>query len=105
VECESEKYARAGILMLPVVDPEGSRTFRQILVTAAALVALSLLPAIAGLTGVFYFFGALGLSVALLQVCVWGRSAKTNNELNGLCTLPSRTSRYACFHGVRQILR
>jgi protoheme IX farnesyltransferase len=73
-----EDYARAGILMLPVVDHEGTRTFRQILVTAAALVGVSLLPAIAGLTGVFYFFGALGLSVALLQVCLWAASAKTN---------------------------
>jgi len=79
-----EDYARAGILMLPVVDPEGSRTFRQILVTAAALVGISLLPAIAGLTGVFYFFGALGLSVALLQVCVWAASAKTNNRAKWL---------------------
>ena len=73
-----EDYARAGILMLPVVDHEGTRTFRQILVAAAALVGVSLLPAIAGLTGVFYFFGALGLSVALLQVCLWAASAKTN---------------------------
>jgi protoheme IX farnesyltransferase len=79
-----EDYARAGILMLPVVDPEGSRTFRQILVAAAALVGISLLPAIAGLTGVFYFFGALGLSVALLQVCVWAASAKTNNRAKWL---------------------
>jgi protoheme IX farnesyltransferase len=73
-----EDYARAGILMLPVIDREGSRTFRQILVTAAALVGVSLLPAIAGIAGVFYFFGALGLSVALLQVCLWAASAKTN---------------------------
>ena len=29
-----EDYARAGILMLPVVDPEGKRTFRQIILTA-----------------------------------------------------------------------
>jgi protoheme IX farnesyltransferase len=79
-----EDYARAGIRMLPVVDPEGSRTFRQILVTAAALVGISLLPAIAGLTGVFYFFGALGLSVTLLQVCVWAASAKTNNRAKWL---------------------
>jgi protoheme IX farnesyltransferase len=79
-----EDYARAGILMLPVVDPEGSRTFRQILMTAAALVGVSLLPAIAGLTGVFYFFGALGLSVALLQVCVWAASAKTNTRAKWL---------------------
>jgi protoheme IX farnesyltransferase len=73
-----EDYARAGILMLPVVDREGSRTFRQILVTAAALIGVSLLPAIAGIAGVIYFFGALGLSVALLQVCIWAASAKTN---------------------------
>ena len=73
-----EDYARAGILMLPVVDREGSRTFRQILVTAAALVGVSLLPAIAGIAGAVYFFGALVLSVALLQVCIWAASAKTN---------------------------
>ena len=73
-----EDYARAGILMLPVVDQEGTRTFRQILVTASALVGVSLLPAIAGIAGVFYFFGALGLSVALLQVCLWAASVKTN---------------------------
>ena len=73
-----EDYARAGILMLPVVDRDGSRTFRQILVTAVVLVGVSLLPAIAGLDGKPYFFGALALSVALLQVCVWAASAKTN---------------------------
>ena len=32
-----EDYARAGILMLPVVDNEGTRTFRQIILTAIAL--------------------------------------------------------------------
>jgi len=73
-----EDYARAGIRMLPVVDREGSRTFRQILMTAVALIGVSLLPAIAGIAGVFYFFGALGLSVALLQVCLWAASARTN---------------------------
>jgi protoheme IX farnesyltransferase len=73
-----EDYARAGILMLPVVDREGSRTFQQILVAAAVLVGVSLLPAIAGLAGIVYFFGALVLSVALLQVCLWAASAKTN---------------------------
>jgi protoheme IX farnesyltransferase len=73
-----EDYARAGILMLPVVDREGSRTFRQILVTAVALIGVSLLPAIAGIAGAVYFFGALALSVALLQVCIWAASAKTN---------------------------
>jgi len=73
-----EDYARAGILMLPVVDKQGTRTFRQIIVTAAVLVGVSLLPAIVGLAGVLYFFGALVVSVALLQVCLWAASAKTN---------------------------
>jgi len=73
-----EDYARAGILMLPVVDREGSRTFRQIILAAAALVGVSLLPAIVGLAGVLYFFGALVTSLAMVQVCLWAASAKTN---------------------------
>jgi protoheme IX farnesyltransferase len=73
-----EDYARAGILMLPVVDKQGTRTFRQIILTAAALVGVSLLPAIVGLAGVLYFFGALVVSVALLQVCLWASTVKTN---------------------------
>jgi protoheme IX farnesyltransferase len=73
-----EDYARAGILMLPVVDKQGTRTFRQIILTAAALVGVSLLPAILGLAGVLYFFGALVVSVALLQVCLWAATVKTN---------------------------
>jgi protoheme IX farnesyltransferase len=73
-----EDYARAGILMLPVVDREGSRTFRQIIFASVALVGVSLLPAIAGLAGVLYFFGALVSSLAMLQVCLWAASARTN---------------------------
>ncbi len=73
-----EDYARAGIMMLPVVDREGTRTFRQIILYAAALVGVSLLPAILGLAGVAYFFGALVTSTALLQVCLWAASNKTN---------------------------
>ena len=73
-----EDYARAGILMLPVVDREGKRTFRQILLTAAALIGVSLLPSALGITGKLYFFGALALCVLLLQVCWWAARAKTN---------------------------
>jgi heme o synthase len=73
-----EDYARAGILMLPVVDREGTRTFRQIILYAAALVGVSLLPAVVGLAGVVYFFGALVVCTGLLQVCLWAASNKTN---------------------------
>lgn len=73
-----EDYARAGIRMLPVVDRTGTRTFRQIVFTASVLVPASLLPAIVGLAGVRYFFGALVLSMLLVQVCLWAAASKSN---------------------------
>jgi protoheme IX farnesyltransferase len=73
-----EDYARAGILMLPVVDREGKRTFRQIILFAGALVLVSLLPALMGLAGVLYFFGALIVSTALVHVALWAATTKTN---------------------------
>lgn len=73
-----EDYSRAGVRMLPVVDRTGARTFRQILFTAAVLVPASLLPAIVGLAGVRYFFGALVLSMLLVQVCLWAAASKSN---------------------------
>ena len=79
-----EDYARAGILMLPVIDRDGTRTFRQIILYAAALVGVSLLPAILGLAGVVYFFGALVSCTALLQVCLWAASTKTNTRAKWL---------------------
>ena len=79
-----EDYARAGILMLPVVDREGTRTFRQIIVFAAALAAVSLLPSLMGMTGVWYFFGALVSNMALVQVCLWAASTKSNTRAKWL---------------------
>jgi protoheme IX farnesyltransferase len=73
-----EDYARAGILMLPVVDREGTRTFRQIVETALALLVVSLLPTILGLTGRVYLVGAAVLCVLLLLVCLWAATVKTN---------------------------
>ncbi len=73
-----EDYARAGIQMLPVVDKDGTRTFRQIVLYAASLVAVSLLPTLVGLTGVLYFFGALVTCVASVQFCLWAAASKTN---------------------------
>jgi protoheme IX farnesyltransferase len=79
-----EDYARAGILMLPVVDPQGTRTFRQIILYAVALVGVSLLPALMGLAGILYFFGALVTSTALVQVCLWASSNRTNSRAKWL---------------------
>ena len=79
-----EDYARAGILMLPVVDPQGTRTFRQIILYAVALVGVSLLPALMGLAGILYFFGALVTSTALVQVCLWAAANRTNSRAKWL---------------------
>jgi heme o synthase len=79
-----EDYARAGILMLPVVDPQGTRTFRQIILFAVALVGVSLLPAMMGLAGIMYFFGALVTSTALVQVCLWAASNRANSRAKWL---------------------
>jgi protoheme IX farnesyltransferase len=73
-----EDYRRAGIQMLPVVDHDGKRTFREILLTAALLVPVSLLPSVTGLAGAHYFFGALILGIMLVEVCLWAAAAKSN---------------------------
>ncbi len=73
-----EDYARAGIRMLPVADPEGRATFSQIIAAAALLVPFSLLGAVTGLAGVHYFFGALALGIMLVELCLWAASSKTN---------------------------
>jgi protoheme IX farnesyltransferase len=61
-----DDYARAGIRVLPVVDPEGASTERQIVTGCLALVAVGLLPTLIGLTGHVYFFGALALGLSFL---------------------------------------
>jgi protoheme IX farnesyltransferase len=73
-----EDYARGGIRMLPVVDPAGTATFTQIVVTAALLVPVSLLPAVVGMAGIRYFFGAVLLGMILVQVCLWAARTKSN---------------------------
>ena len=73
-----EDYARAGIRMLPVVDRKGDSTFRQIIWTSAILVWVSALPAVVGMAGKYYFFGALILGMILLQVGLWANRTRTN---------------------------
>src|SRR5258705_11310362 len=73
-----DDYSRAGILMLPAVDRDGKRTFRQIILTAVALLAVCLLPSMLGLTGVLYFFAPLVVSTASLQISLWAAESSAN---------------------------
>lgn len=61
-----QDYARAGLRLLPVVDPEGRSTDRQILSHSLALVAVGMLPTLIGLAGPVYFAIALVLGLGQL---------------------------------------
>jgi len=61
-----EDYARAGIRMLPVVDPDCRSTARQILLYGMVLIPVSLLPGILGMSGRIYVVGALSLGLWFL---------------------------------------
>jgi len=52
-------YAKAGLQMLPVVEEDGRRTFRHILVVCALLLVVGMLPYWLGLAGRLYFVAAL----------------------------------------------
>jgi protoheme IX farnesyltransferase len=63
-----EDYLRAGLPMLPVVDSGGAMTGRQAVLWAAALVPVSTVPVLIGLTGATYGLAALVLGVAQLGI-------------------------------------
>src|SRR6476646_10089044 len=61
-----EDYGRAGILMLPVVEPDGRVTAQQIVVYTLMLLPVSLLPTVMGMSGRVYFVGAIVLGLLFL---------------------------------------
>ncbi len=65
-----EDYGRAGLLMLPVIEPDGRSTGRQAVGYAAALMPLSLAPTLVGMAGSTYFAGALMLSAIFLWLAI-----------------------------------
>ncbi|HEU0006331.1 MAG TPA: heme o synthase, partial [Terriglobia bacterium] len=62
-----EDYARAGMLMLPAEDPRGDVAFRQILGYSVALIPVSLLPTLLGMTGSIYLWAVAILGLAFLS--------------------------------------
>ena len=61
-----EDYEGGGIRMLPVVEPDGRSTARQILAYSVALIPVSLTPTLLHMSGRLYFAGALVMGIALL---------------------------------------
>jgi len=71
-------YARAGYKLLTVLDPSCAITSRQILVYTIALIPASFMPMLVGLTGMFYFIGALPLSIGFLAIAFRLYFVRTN---------------------------
>ena len=72
-----EDYARAGIRMLPVVEPDGQSTARQMVLYGLALIPVSLLPWALGMSGRIYHGGGAGGSAcgSCTRACAWLLSA------------------------------
>ena len=61
-----EDFAKAGIQFLPVIEPDGESTNRQIIVHCLALLVVGLLPTLIGLAGAVYFVVAFLLGIGFL---------------------------------------
>ncbi len=79
-----DDYGAAGFPMLPVIDPTGTRAGHQAVGYAAALLPVSLVPTLVGLSGLAYAVVALVLGVALLVLAVRFASARTDATARAL---------------------
>ena len=73
-----EDYGRAGLKMLSGTDKEGVISARQAVHYAMTLLPVSLLPAIFGMVGRTYLYGALTLGLAFLAFTARFGLARTN---------------------------
>ncbi|HEX8031896.1 MAG TPA: heme o synthase [Vicinamibacterales bacterium] len=74
-----DEYARAGMPLLPVIEPDGRSTGRQAVLYTAALIPLSMMPTGVGLASVWYQVGAIVLG-AILMVMSLEFSVKRNMD-------------------------
>ena len=77
-------YAKARILMLPVVEPEGRITARQIVLFAIMLLPVSLAPFFLGFAGVVYLVGATILGSWFLIESIRTARSKTTEKARRL---------------------
>jgi len=79
-----EDYGRAGIRMLPVVEPDGRVTGQQIIAYSLMLLPVSLLPAVLGISGKVYLVAAAVLGVLFLISSVRAAISKSNQHARQL---------------------
>ena len=73
-------YARAGLPMLPVIDPHGGMTGRQAALWAATIIPASVLPFLLGMTTQAYAVGAVVLGALQLMLAI--RFATRRTDVN-----------------------
>ena len=69
-------YAAGGFKMLPVVDEDLTITGRQMILYAAALIPVSLVPTLLGMTGTAYFVVAVMLGLGYLSFSLTAASTR-----------------------------
>ncbi len=79
-----EQYKKAGILMLPVVEPSGALTFRQIILFTIMLVPVSIAPFIFGISGTVFLVGAILLGLWFLYAGVRSALDRSNERARTL---------------------
>ncbi|MCA1602942.1 MAG: protoheme IX farnesyltransferase, partial [Acidobacteria bacterium] len=79
-----EDYSRAGILMLPVVEPDGRITGQQIIIYTLMLLPVSLLPAVLGISGKLYLYGATVLGLLFLYSSIRAAFSQSRQEARQL---------------------
>ena len=63
-----EDYKKGGFKMLPVIEPDGKKTFNHILWYSIVLIPISMIPTVIGISGYIYLVGALISGLMLLQI-------------------------------------
>jgi len=61
-----DDYARGGIRILPVIEPDGESTARRVVACSLLLIPISLLPSLLGMTGLVYAAAAIAAGLGLL---------------------------------------
>jgi protoheme IX farnesyltransferase len=79
-----EDYGRAGIKMLPVVEPEGRITGQQIVAYTLMLLPVSLIPTLIGISGKIYFYGAIVLGLLFLFSSITAALSKSRQQARRL---------------------
>lgn len=80
-----EDYKQAGFKMLPVVEPDGASTMRQIYWHLLLLIPISVLPYVYGMMGSVYAVGVLVLALGFIASAV--PLARTLNDKGALLLL------------------